>query len=236
MLRAVVFDFDGVIANSEPLHFRAFREVLGEVGLTLTEQEYYAHYLGYNDIGAFAAVLADRGVSESADGIADLVARKAVRMEALERDCSVLFPGAAAVIQRLRSVCPLAIASGAIRAEIVRVLEREKLASAFTVLVASEDTSASKPAPDPYLRAVALLSKATGHTLDPCECVAVEDSRWGLESAKAAGLRTIAVTHTYPAESLSMAAEMVVPNLDAITVDLVRTIAGKPPATIFPGF
>src|SRR5688572_5230280 len=208
MLSAVVFDFDGVIANSEPLHFRAFREVLAEAGVTLTEQEYYAQYLGYNDIGAFQALFADRGIHGTDTRIADLVARKAVRMEALERDQSVLFPGAANAIHRLRAACPLAIASGAIRAEIVRVLEREQLASAFSVLVASEDTAASKPAPDPYLLAVALLSEAAGHPLHPGECVAIEDSRWGLESARAAGLRTVAVTHTYAAEALSMAAEV----------------------------
>jgi beta-phosphoglucomutase len=227
MLSAVVFDFDGVIANSEPLHFRAFREVLAEAGMTLTEQEYYARYLGYNDIGAFQAVFADRGVHGTDTRIADLVARKAVRMEALERNQSVLFPGAAAAIHRLRAACPLAIASGAIRAEIVRVLEREQLTSAFSVLVASEDTAASKPAPDPYLRAVALLSEAAGHPLHPSDCVAVEDSRWGLESARAAGLRTVAVTHTYPAEALSMAAEVVVPNLDVLTVEFLSRIAQK---------
>ncbi len=228
MLRAVVFDFDGVIANSEPLHLRAFREVLADAGIALTEQEYYAQYLGYNDVGAFQAVFADRGRRGTDTRIADLVARKAVRMEALARDHSVLFPGAAAAIHRLRAACPLAIASGASRAEILRVLEREQLASAFSVLVASEDTAVSKPAPDPYLRAVALLSEAVGHPLLPSECVAVEDSRWGLESARAAGLRTVAVTHTYPAEALSTAAEVVVPNLDVLTVELLSGIARGP--------
>lgn len=225
MVRAVVFDFDGVIANSEPLHFQAFREVLAGAGLTLTEAEYYAQYLGYNDVGAFQAVMTDRGVAWTDARVADLVARKSVRMEVLEREQSVLFPGAAAAIHRLRVAYPLAIASGAIRAEIVRVLEREQLASAFSVVVATEDTAASKPAPDPYLLAVELLSKAAGTRLNPAECVAVEDSRWGLESAQAAGLRTVAVTHTYPAEALSMAAEVVVSNLDVLTVEFLSRIA-----------
>lgn len=227
MLRAVIFDFDGVIANSEPLHFRAFRDVMAESGVTLTEQEYYAEYLGYNDIDAFRAVFADRGIDTNDAGIGDLVARKAVRMEALERDHSVLFPGAAAAIHRLHGACPLAIASGAIRAEIVRVLEREQLSSAFSVLVASEDTAASKPAPDPYLRAVTLLSESLGHPLDPGECVAIEDSRWGLESARAAGLRTVAVTHTYSADALAMAAEVVISSLDILTVEFLSRIARK---------
>jgi beta-phosphoglucomutase len=222
-LRAVVFDFDGVIANSEPLHFRAFREVLDAVGVTLTEEDYYARYLGYNDVGAFEAVATDRGVAWDSGTIEALVRRKAERMEALERDHSVLFPGAAAAVRRLAAGAPLGIASGAIRAEIVRVLEREQLADAFTVLVASEDTIASKPAPDPYLRAVSLLSEAHG-VMRPDECVAVEDSRWGLESARAAGLRTIAVAHTYAARELAGAADVVIPNLEILTLEFVRRI------------
>jgi beta-phosphoglucomutase len=230
VLRAVVFDFDGVIANSEPLHFCAFREVLADAGVTLTEQEYYARYLGYNDIGAFRAVFADRGVHGTDTRIADLVARKAVRMEALERDQSVLFPGAAAAIHRLRAACPLAIASGAIRAEIVRVLEREQLASAFSVLVASEDTAASKPAPDPYRLAVERLADVVRGPLDPSDCVAVEDSRWGLESARAAGLRTVAITHTYPADALAGAGVAVIPHLDYLTVEFLSKLAYTQPA------
>jgi beta-phosphoglucomutase-like phosphatase (HAD superfamily) len=221
----VVFDFDGVIANSEPLHFRAFREVLAEAGVTLTESEYYARYLGYNDVGAFQAIAADRAQSWTDQSVAVLVRRKAARMEALEKDLSVLFPGASAAIGRLGAACPLAIASGALRVEIVRVLEREHLTSAFTAVVASEDTRASKPAPDPYLLAMDLLSKAAGTTLNPADCVAVEDSRWGLESARAAGLRTVAVTHSYPAEMLSPAADCVVTSLDLLTVESLSKIA-----------
>jgi beta-phosphoglucomutase-like phosphatase (HAD superfamily) len=222
-LRAVVFDFDGVIANSEPLHFRAFREVLGAVGVTLTEQDYYARYLGYNDVGAFEAVAAERGQTWNAERIDELVRVKAERMAELERDHCVLFPGAAAAIRRLSGGVALAIASGAIRAEIVRVLERERLADAFAVLVASEDTAASKPAPDPYLRAVSLLSEAHGG-IRPDECVAIEDSRWGLESARAAGLRTIAVAHTYDARDLAGSADVVIPNLETLTLEFVRRI------------
>jgi HAD superfamily hydrolase (TIGR01509 family) len=227
MLQAVVFDFDGVIANSEPLHFRAFRDVLSEIHVTLTEAEYYGRYLGYNDVGAFEALAADRGLDWDAARVSGLVARKAERMEQLERDQSVLFPGAAAAIHRLAASYPLAIASGALRAEIMRVLERERLVDAFQVLVASEDTEASKPAPDPYLRAVDRLSTVLGEPLDPGDCIAVEDSRWGLESARAAGLRTIAVTHTYSAESLATSAEAVVSSLDVLTIEFLGRIAQK---------
>src|SRR3954468_8136555 len=122
MLRAIVFDFDGVIANSEPLHYRAYRDVLAEQGITLTEADYYAEYLGFDDVGAFVAVAGRHGMTWSATRIAALVARKAVILEALERDVSVLFPGAADAIQRAAAAMPIAIASGARGEEIRRVL------------------------------------------------------------------------------------------------------------------
>ena len=95
MLRAIVFDFDGVIANSEPLHFRAFRDVLSGHGIRLTEHDYYTRYLGFDDLDAFRTIAADLGRTFSAGELAAMTADKAARMEALERDASVLFPGAA---------------------------------------------------------------------------------------------------------------------------------------------
>src|SRR5712675_3166909 len=180
-LRAIVFDFDGVIANSEPLHFRGYRDVLAEEGVALTERDYYTQYLGFDDVGAFGAIGRRHGAAWSDGRIKDLVARKAARLEVLERDVSVLFPGAADAIRRASAAMPIAIASGARGDEIMRVLQREHLTSCFTAIVAAEDTPVSKPAPDPYLRALALLRAAVGGTLVARDCVAIEDSRWGLQ-------------------------------------------------------
>jgi beta-phosphoglucomutase len=216
MIRAVIFDFDGVIANSEPLHFRAYRDVLAARGIGLSERAYYERYLGYDDIGAFRAIGVDAGAPFSDDAIAELVMQKAVRLEELERDRSVLFPGAREAIERMAAVGPVAIASGALRAEIVRVLEREGLAARFPVLVAAEDTPASKPDPAPYRLAVERLAAHSGVKLSPVECAAVEDSRWGLVSARGAGLRTIGITHSYPADVLSDAAHTVISHLDQL--------------------
>ena len=202
MLRAIVFDFDGVIANSEPLHYLAFQDVLGQSGITFPEKEYYDRYLGYDDVGVFKAVAADRRLSWTVDRIAGLVQFKAAVIERLEQNTSILFPGADAAIRRVAALVPLAIASGALGAEIRRVLVREGLTSYFKAIVAAEDTPVSKPAPDPYQRAVTQLSEAIGAPLLPAECVAIEDSPWGLQSAKAAGLRTVAVAHTYERRAL----------------------------------
>jgi beta-phosphoglucomutase len=224
-LRAIVFDFDGVIADSEPLHFRGYRDVLAEEGVTLTEADYYARYLGFDDAGAFEAIGARQGLSWSGVRIANLVARKAVRLEALEREVSVLFPGAADAIRRASAAMPIAIASGARGEEIRRLLAREQLLACFTAIVAAEDTTVSKPAPDPYLRALARLAPAFGNRLTASECIAIEDSRWGLESARAAGLRTVAVTTSYPAAEL--VADATIASLAAMDLDqLARLCSG----------
>ena len=194
-----------MIANSEPLHYAAFRDVLAADHLSLTEREYYERYLGFDDLGVFRAVAADQGRAWTASHLAALVDKKALQMEALERDSSVLFPGADAAVRRAAEHVPLAIASGALGAEIRRILDRAALTRCFRVIVSAEDTAASKPAPDPYLRALALLADAIGKPIEAARCVAVEDSHWGLSSAKAAGLRTVGVAQTYDRNALSEA-------------------------------
>jgi HAD superfamily hydrolase (TIGR01509 family) len=222
-LQAIVFDFDGVIANSEPLHFAAFRDILAEEGVTLTETEYYARYLGFADVGAFASIGAQQARPWTASRVADLAARKAARLERIERDVSILFPGAEAAIRRAAAAVPIAIASGALNAEIRRVLDREGLTSCFSAIVGADDTRLSKPSPDPYLLAIAQLGGAIGTLLDAGACVALEDSQWGLESARAAGLRTVGVAHTYSAAELS-AADVVIPAVAALDIQDLRAL------------
>lgn len=226
MLRAIVFDFDGVIANSEPLHFQGFRDVLAEEGVTLTERDYYADYLGFDDTGVFQAIGAKQGAPWTPAHVDALVARKAVRLEALEHGASILFPGAADAIRRAAAIVPIAIASGARGDEIRRVLKRENLASYFAAIVAAEDTSISKPAPDPYLHALTLLAPATGPHLRGAECVAIEDSVWGLASARAAGFKTVGVAHTYEASTLT-GADLVIGALDALDVEQLVRICSR---------
>jgi beta-phosphoglucomutase-like phosphatase (HAD superfamily) len=224
VLRAIVFDFDGVIANSEPLHFRAFRDVLADRGVTLTEADYYTRYLGFDDLGAFRAIGRDHGRAWTAAHLLSLTDDKAVRMEALERDASVLFPGAVEAIQRTAAAVPIAIASGALGAEIRRVLDGANLTRHFAAIVAAEDTAAGKPAPDPYQRAVALLSTAMDMDgLAPGDCAAIEDSRWGIASARAAGLRAVGVTTSYAAGELAEA-DLIIGSIAELDVANLRRL------------
>jgi beta-phosphoglucomutase len=225
-LRAVVFDFDGVIANSEPLHYRAFRDVLAANALTLTETDYYAQYLGYDDVGVFERFGSQAGTGWGGKEVRALVMEKARRMEVLERDTSVLFPGAEMAVRRVAAAVPIAIASGALGAEIRRVLDHAMLTSLFSAIVAAEDTPVSKPAPDPYRCAVERLA-AMHDGLREDECVAIEDSIWGLESARRAGLRTIGITHTYSRAVLSSLADLVIESLDEVRIAPISQLFGQ---------
>ncbi len=223
MLKAIVFDFDGVIADSEPLHFASFRDILAEEGVALTESEYYTLYLGFDDVGALTSIGALQPEPWTATRVAHLAERKAERFEVLQRDVPVLFPGAASAIRRAAAEVPIAIASGALHAEIQRVLDRAGLTSCFAAIVAADDTPLSKPAPDPYLQAIAQISAAAGEPIPPSNCVAIEDSYWGLESARAAGLRTVAVAQTYPHKEMPLA-DLVIPTIAALDLSILRML------------
>jgi len=222
MLKAIVFDFDGVIANTEPLHFAGFRDVLAREGIELTERDYWDRYLGFDDMGAFAAIANDRGLQWNGSEIGDLIGRKATRLRELTDIVSVLFPGAAEAIRRAAAAVPIAVASGALRHEIVGPLRREGLDRLFAVIVAAEDTPASKPFPDPYLLALLRLREAAGTPIDARECVAIEDSRLGLQSASAAGLRTVAVGRSY--NGVASGADLVIASLAELDIAQLRAI------------
>lgn len=216
-LQAIVFDFDGVIANSEPLHLVAFQQVLTEQGIELTAQDYFHRYLGYDDVGMFETLSKDRGLAMSDERVAALVSRKGAKMQEMLHSGSVLFPGAKEFIRNAASEVPIAIASGALRHEIDEIIEAAGMADLFTTVVASGDTPQSKPSPDPYRLAFDRLQAQTGRPLDPRRCVAIEDSRWGLESARGAGLRCVGVTTSYPAHELT-GADLIVEGLKSLTL------------------
>ena len=220
-LQAIVFDFDGVIADSEPLHLRAFQQTLAEAQIELSGRDYYSRYLGYDDVGLLQALAADRAIPMSDREITALVARKGARLQEMMQGDHVLFPGALDFIRAAAAAVPIAIASGALGPEIRRVLERERLTTCFTCIVGAEDTPASKPAPDPYLLAVAQLGRTmTG--LRASECVALEDSPWGLQSAQAAGLRTVAVAQTY--DKSALLADAVIGSIDELDISMLQRL------------
>ena len=218
MIAALVFDFDGVLADSEPLHLRAYQETLEPLGHSLPREEYYARYLGYNDYDMFKALADARRWPVTHEQIEALIAAKGRIYESLVATSDHLYPGVAATIVSLAATYPLGIASGALRHEIEAILRAGELDRHFRFIVASGDTPLSKPAPDPYRRAASL------HGLDPSQCLAIEDSRWGIESAKTAGLWCVGITNTYPVAEL-LGADAIITSLNELTPELIDSLS-----------
>jgi beta-phosphoglucomutase len=226
MLHAIVFDFDGVLADSEPLHFEVYRRVLADVGITLSPQLYYERYLGYDDVGGFRAMLQDHGQLADDQAVQALVTAKADMFPTLVTGRDVLFPGVADRVRQFAALVPLAIASGALPTEIELILGGAGLRDAFQVVVGAGDTPQSKPAPDPYARAVRLLQHRGAIPAGDAaagRCVAIEDSKWGIQSAKRAGLACVGVTTSYPATELDEA-DLVVDGVTSLSIEMVREL------------
>ena len=199
-IRAIVFDFDGVLANSEPLHLRSYQAVLGELGIALDRDEYYAHYLGFDDVTAFTVISERRGQRWSDAQIAAILERKTVIFDdivASTASSDVLYPEAVSCVRRLAETMPLGIASGALRHEIAAILRRADLEDCFRFIVAAGET------PRASRRRTRIGGRRSCTACRPAQCVAIEDSRWGIESAKGAGLRCVGITQTYPASRAS---------------------------------
>jgi beta-phosphoglucomutase-like phosphatase (HAD superfamily) len=224
LLQAVCFDFDGVIADTEPLHLRAYQRVLTADGIELSRDDYYARYLGYDDVGLFQALADDRGITVPAAKVDEWVASKAAIVEHMLSSDSILFPGAADCVRMFAARVPLAVASGALEPEIDMVLRHAGIRECFAAIASASDGVRGKPAPDLYLLAMAKLSaQAPADRLDPARCIAIEDSHWGLDAARAAGLRTVAVTNTYPASEIGQA-DLVVDRLASLTLPTVERL------------
>ena len=218
-LRAVVFDFDGVIVDSEPLHYRALRAALLPEGVEITEEEYLRIYLAYDDRGAIEKALQHHGEPADPERVDRIEARKVESFAGLIPGIPV-FEGAREVVRALAAEVPLAIASGARHDEIEAILGGLGLRDAFQAIVGVEDAERTKPDPAPYVEAARqLAARAPG--LDPGECVAFEDSIPGIAAAVGAGMKVVGVAHSYPADELR-AAHRVVDSLAGFDASSLR--------------
>lgn len=208
MLRAIILDFDGVVADTEPLHFQGFKTILAEEGIPLTKKAYYEKYLGFDDHDCFLAVFKDHHRRLTARRLKQLIRRKTRHMKELFRRRRVLLPGAKRAIKLMAARHPLAIVSGALRGEIELILKREELSSFIAVLVAADDVKHGKPHPEGLRKALRHFNEKVYDPqwpLRPRECLVIEDSLWGIEAARRAGMPCLAVSTSYPRSKLKSA-------------------------------
>lgn len=222
MLRAILFDFNGVLVDDEPIHFELLRQVLKEEGYELDSLTYFSRLLGVPDRAALELFLREVGETPSGERLSRLVARKAAYyQQKMWRDGFPIVPGAPALIESLAaSGFMLGVVSGALRNEIEQALDQMGLTSHFKTLVAAEDVDRGKPDPEGYRRGLRELNSVPplpSRLLHPHEVLAIEDAPAGLAAASAAGLTTLGLAQTYTAGQLSGADRVVssFENLDA---------------------
>ena len=182
LIRAIIFDFDGVLFDSEPVRFRAGAQALGEIGVTLSWEDFTRCWLGRTDDAGLREILGKRF---AADGPRVIERRNAVYEQRLEEVQP--FTDAARFLRRIPDGIRLAIATGSRRLEVEGILWRAVMTQSFQTIVTAEDYTQPKPAPDPVLTAARLLQ------LVPAACLVVEDSPAGVAAAQAAGMPVVAV-------------------------------------------
>jgi HAD superfamily hydrolase (TIGR01509 family) len=211
LLRAIIFDFDGIIVNSEPLIMKLTQEMAAQVGYNLSEAEYYHKYLALDDRGIVENLLLTQGQQVNPARRDELIAWKArAYMDAIQ-DGLPSFPDAIEFVHKVAAHFPLAIASGSLRAEIEHLLGKIGLREKFSLLVTADDVAHSKPDPEVFIKALARLGDAAFHTnkghppLLAAECLVIEDAAAGVDAAHAAGMKCMALAHSLPPDVIGHA-------------------------------
>lgn len=221
--RAVLFDFDGVLADTERLHCDAFREILEKVGQPFTAEEYFGRYIHFDDLHVFLTVSEDRKLGWRPQRAERLAAKKRARFAELMHDPGLLFPGVSDLIPRLAARLPLAICSMGRRDEIEPVLAGAGLRRLFSAMVTADDVEKPKPDPEVYLRGLEHINRSRGQDIQPADCVVVEDSCGGARSGKAAGMTVVALTHSLTeAELRSAGADLILDGIPALSDYLLK--------------
>ncbi len=218
VLKAIIFDCDGIIVNSEPHHLKAFQQTLKEAGISLSEEEYYRKYLAMDDKGCFEAVLQLHQHPINNGILKGLILKKMAFYRTLSQQELLLYPGVVEFVKEVEKHYLLAIASGAFRGEIKFALDKGEIRSFFKVIVSAQDVQHGKPHPEAFLSALAKLNQVSPYSTPILtkECLVIEDSLHGVEAAHAAGMRCLAVTNSYPKRLLDGKADWVVESLSEV--------------------
>lgn len=205
MIRAYIFDFNGVIVDDEPVHLKLFQKVFQEEGIDLSEDEYQAKYLGYDDHDLFTKASIDKGIVWEETKIKELIDRKErYYKQGIEEIPYV--KGSLEFLSLMSEKHYVGICSGALRSEVVYLLKLAKVYEKVNVIVAAEDMEKGKPDPSGYLKVLRILNRDFVQDTDPMlanECMVFEDSPWGIQAALGAGMNCVGITTSYAADQLN---------------------------------
>jgi beta-phosphoglucomutase len=226
MLRAIIFDMDGVICDSEPLHMKAFQQVLQEEGIFLSDNDYYDKYLAFDDRGCFTKIFEVHNRTVDTEFMKKLLARKARYFDEHMKNGLVIYPGAEPFIKKASARFPIALASGARRLEVEFVLKKANIRGLFTAIVSADDVKKGKPDPESFISALKTLNERRLHEtaeIQPRECLVIEDSHHGIAAAGSAGMKSAAITTSYKADQLT-AANVVVDSLMGLELEKLESL------------
>ena len=219
MLKAVIFDFDGVITDSEVLHLRAFNRSLVPFSVEITTKDYYQNYLGFSDFDCYKALIENGLLKVDEEQIPGIIKEKSRIYEQLARTEGRAIEGVHEFLKMLEdNHIPMAICSGSLLVEIELMLDEAKLRHYFKTIVSAEQVKKGKPDPEGFLLSLQKLNEVCNPSIAAEECIVIEDSQWGLKAGKSAGMHVIAVTTSYDADQLPLA-EKVVNRLNELTLD-----------------
>lgn len=230
-LKAVLFDFNGVIIKDEAIHQQLIEEILLEENLRPSPQEYREICLGRSDRACIVELLKRRGRVVTESYLNQLITRKAEayqsKLETLEK--LPIYPGLEDLIYQIRvAKLPMGVVSGALRSEVELVLNRASLAQYFSVIVAGDDITASKPQPDGYLLAVEKLNQQYPDLqAQASDCLAIEDTLSGIQAAKSARMQVVGVANTYPFHMLQRQANWTVDYLNDLELERVQQVYSR---------
>jgi len=217
-LQAVIFDCDGILVDTEPLHYKAFQAVLKPFGLVYDYDHYLKHYIGFDDRDAFRESFREGGRPLDGVTLERLIEAKDHELRKVIASGISTFPGVISLVRELQSQeVPLAVASGALHREVEDFIEALGLRDAFPIIIAADDVERSKPDPETYIKAFEALKARPGlDRIEPRRCAAIEDTPAGIQAAASAGLMVVAVTNSFPAPQLNKA-DRVVASLEEVS-------------------
>ena len=222
MRYSVLFDFDGVLVDDEPIHFLAAKNALFEFGFELTKEDYYGPLFGLSDLLLFREFLSNRKIDDS-ELLVKLMIRKSQHYVELVAKSDILFAGVSELISALKSRAVLGIVSSALSSEVSLILKRYNLFDSFSFIISGNDALEHKPSPEPYVKAIAKL-RELWQEFDISRIVAIEDSAAGIRAAKSAGIKSIGLAHYLPPSELAEA-DFVANKIGELSLEVIERVA-----------